>query len=148
MKETTMPQEMKTLLQRMYDEAFNQGKMDVLDEMIADDYIRHQPPYATVKGKGDYKKFVTDVRRGYTGFNIAVEETIITGDVSVVRVILSGKHTGQTPTVQASPTGKQVSMTGCTISHWKDGKIVEEWAHNDYLGLTQQFGVVPPPGLY
>lgn len=143
-----MTQEMKPLLQRMYDEAFNQGKMDVLEEMIADNYIRHQPPYATVKGKGDFKKFVADVRKGYTGFNISVDETIVTDDVSVVRVVLSGKHTGQTPTVQAPPSGKQVAMTGCTVSHWKDGKIVEEWAYNDYLGLTQQFGVVPPPGLY
>jgi predicted ester cyclase len=143
-----MPQEKKDLIQRMYAEAFNEGKMDVLDEMIATDYIRHQPPYATVKGIDDYKKFVADVRKGYSGFSISLEETIITDDVSVVRVLLKGKHTGQTPTVQASPTGKQVSMTGCTISHWENGKIVEEWAHNDYLGLIQQFGVVPPPGLY
>jgi predicted ester cyclase len=73
---------------------------------------------------------------------------IVSGEKSVVRVVLQGKHTGQTPTVQAPPTGRQVAMTGCTVSHWSGEKICEEWAYNDYLGLTQQFGVVPPPGMY
>jgi predicted ester cyclase len=143
-----MPLDKQAAIQRIFDEAFNQGKVDVLDKIIAKDYVRHQPPYATVKGLADFKKFVIDVRSGYSGFGISVEEIIISGDISAARIILRGRHTGQTPTVQAPPTGKQVAMTGCTISHWKNGKIIEEWAYNDYLGLTQQFGVVPPPGLY
>lgn len=143
-----MPQDKQALIQRIYDEAFNKGNVDVLDEIVVEDYLRHQPPYAEVKGLVDFKRFVTDVRKGYTGFGITLEEIIVTGNISVVRVILRGKHTGQTPTVQASPTGKQVAMNGCTVSHWKGDKITEEWAYNDYLGLTQQFGVVPPPGLY
>jgi predicted ester cyclase len=143
-----MPQDMQAAIQRIYDEAFNKGNVDELNEIIAEDYIRRQPPYADVKGIEGYKQFISDVRKGYSGFSITLEEIIVAGDTSVVRVVLSGKHTGQTPTVQAPPTGKQVAMNGCTVSHWKDGKIVEEWAYNDYLGLTQQFGVVPPPGLY
>ena len=143
-----MSQDAQSMIRKIYEEAFNQGNVDILDEVIAEDYVRHQPPYAEVKGIAQFKRFVTDVRNGYTGFSIDLEEIIMAEQASVVRVVLRGKHTGQTPTVQAPPTGKQIAMTGCTVSHWKDGKIVEEWVYNDYLGLTQQFGVVPPPGLY
>jgi steroid delta-isomerase-like uncharacterized protein len=143
-----MSTEVTTMIRKIYNEAFNQGNVDVLDEIIAEDYIRRQPPYTEVKGLSGLKRFVNDVRKGYTDFKINLEEIIVADKVSVARVVLSGKHTDQTPTVQAPPTGKQVTMTGCVVSHWKDGKIVEEWAYNDYLGLAQQFGVVPPPGLY
>ena len=39
-------------------------------------------------------------------------------------------------------------MMACAVCTWKDGKIVEEWVYNDYLGLLQQFGVIPLPGLF
>jgi predicted ester cyclase len=43
----------------------------------------------------------------------------------------------------APPTGKEISMVGCVVSTWENGKVVEEWVYNDYMGLTHQFGVVP-----
>jgi predicted ester cyclase len=68
---------------------------------------------------------------------------LMDGNKTVARIVLSGKHTGKTPTIQAPPTGREVAMKGCTVSAWKDGKVVEDWAYNDYMGLTQQFGVMP-----
>ncbi len=41
------------------------------------------------------------------------------------------------------PTGKQVTLTGCTVSHLEEGKVVEQWVYADDLGLLQQLGVVP-----
>jgi predicted ester cyclase len=41
------------------------------------------------------------------------------------------------------PTGKQVTVSGITISRLKDGKIVEEWSNWDTLGMLRQLGVVP-----
>mgnify|MGYP000629803917 CR=1 FL=1 len=52
-------------------------------------------------------------------------------------------NNGKTPTLMAPPTGKEISMVGCVVSTWENGKIVEEWVYNDYMGLTHQFGVVP-----
>jgi len=43
-------------------------------------------------------------------------------------------------------TGKQVVLTGITISHMVEGKIVEDWHNADALGLLQQLGVVPAMG--
>ncbi len=143
-----MPQERKAIILKLFEEAYNKGNVAVLDGIIASDYLRHQPPMKNVKGLAAYKTFIKDVRSAYSGFEIAIEDVIVNGDTSVTRTMLKGKHTGQAPTLQAPPTGKQIEMMGCTVSYWKAGKVVEEWVYNDYLGLVQQFGVIPLPGLF
>ncbi len=143
-----MAEDIRTKIETIFDQAYNQGNMDVLDGLIAPDYQRHQPPMKNVKGFEAYMKFIKDIRSAYSGFRIDVEEIIVEGDKSVTRLTLHGKHTGQAPTLQAAPTGKQIEMPGCVVSTWKNGKIVEEWVYNDYLGLVQQFGVIPLPGLF
>lgn len=143
-----MSYELKDKIHRLYEEAFNKGNLDVLDDIVSPEYVRHQPPMSQVKGIEDYKKFVTGVRGAYSGFGITVDEILVDGNNSAARITLQGKHTGRAPTLQAPPTGKNITMTGSLFSRWQGGKIVEDWAYNDYLGLVQQFGVVPPPGLY
>lgn len=138
-----MTQELARMAWKIYEEAYNQGSLDVLDELIDPDYLRHQPPMKDVKGLDAYKKFVADVRNAYTNFEIRKEDVLVDGNKTVVRITLTGKHTGKTPTLMAPPTGKEIAMVGCTVATWENGKIVEEWAYNDYMGLTQQFGVMP-----
>jgi predicted ester cyclase len=138
-----MSEDLKQSMRRLIDEAYNHGNFDVLDELVDPGYLRHQPPMKKVNGLADYKNFIKEVRGAYSNFRMEVEEMLMDGNKTVARIVLSGKHTGKTPTIQAPPTGREVAMKGCTVSAWKDGKVVEEWAYNDYMGLTQQFGVMP-----
>lgn len=143
-----MPQHLKDLIYRIYREACNKGNLAVLDEAIAEDYIRRQPPMPDVKGLEGFKKFVTDIRGAYSNLEIKVEEIIFEGDASATRITLRAKHTGQAPTIQAPPTGRDIVMPACVVSHWVKGRIAVEYVYNDYLGLLQQLGVVPPPGMF
>lgn len=138
-----MPEDLKLNMQKLIEQVYNHGNLEVLDELIDANYVRHQPPMKKVKGVADYKTFVQEVRSAYSNFRMEIEEILAEGNKTVTRLILSGKHTGKTPTIQAPPTGREVAMKGCTVSAWQDGKVVEEWAYNDYMGLTQQFGVMP-----
>lgn len=138
-----MTEELKSMIQKVFEEAYNKGNLDVLDELVDSNYLRHQSPMKNVKGLNAYKKFVDDVRKAYTNFEMKVEEVLADGNKTVARIVLTGKHTGKTPTLMAPPTGKEIAMVGCTVSTWENGKITEEWVYNDYMGLTQQFGVMP-----
>ncbi len=62
----------------------------------------------------------------------------------VCRYTFRGTHKGQWRGMPA--TGKQVVLTGITISHMVEGKVVEDWHNADALGLLQQLGVVPAMG--
>lgn len=138
----------KEKIDQLIQNAYNNGDLSCVEEIISPDYVRHQSPMKDVKGVEGYKAFIKDVRSAYSGFKISIDEVIVEGDKSVFRHTVSGKHTGQAPTLQAAPTGNQIEMPACSVAHWKDGKIIEEWVYNDYLGLMQQFGVVPLPGLF
>lgn len=143
-----MSQEMKAKIDQLFQQVYSEGKVDLLDELVAADYQRHQSPMKDVKGLENYKEFIKDVRSAYSDFEISVEEIIVEGNKSVIRHTIRGKHTGQAPTLQAAPTGNRIEMPACTVAHWENGKIIEEWVYNDYLGLMQQFGVIPLPGLF
>jgi predicted ester cyclase len=129
--EGDMSEELKPMIRKIFEEAYNKGNLEVLDELIAPNYLRHQPPMKKVEGVEAYKKFVADVRSAYTNFNIRLEEILVDGNKTVVRITLTGKHTGKTPTLMAPPTGKEISMVGCVVSTWENGKVVEEWVYND-----------------
>ncbi|NIM11618.1 MAG: DUF4440 domain-containing protein [Candidatus Aminicenantes bacterium] len=139
-------EKMKTAGRRIIEEAWNKGNFDVLDEFLAADYVYHIPPLPDVKGIEAYKQRIKEYRSAYPDLQITINEIIVEGDISALRWTLKGTHTGQFPSIPIPPTGKQVEFTGCDLAYWKDGKIVEDWNHADFLGYMQQLGfkLIPP----
>jgi len=138
-----MSKELIQKVRKIYEEAYNKGNLDVLDDLIDANYLRHQPPMKDVQGLQAYKGFVAEVRGGYSDLKMVIEEVIADGDKTVIRLTLTGKNTGKIPTLRTPPTGREIAMPGCVVSTWSNGKIVDEWVYNDYLGLTYQFGIMP-----
>ncbi len=62
----------------------------------------------------------------------------------MVRTTGRGTHKGELMGIP--PTGKQIAVSGMTISRIVNGKAEETWANYDALGMLQQLGVVPAPG--
>ena len=54
-----------------------------------------------------------------------------------------GTHTGDLAGI--APTGKEVTVSGITVSRVESGKIVEEWTSWDRLGLLVQLDAVAEP---
>ena len=137
-----MSNNIKELITQVYTEAYNKGKLEVLDDIIAVDYIRHQPPIPTIKGLEAYKTYVADARNAYSDLEFKIEGVIAEGNITTCRYTLHGRHTGNSPSIHAQPTGKWVAMPGCIVSQWGGGKIIVDWAYNDFLG------VYPLPGMF
>jgi predicted ester cyclase len=68
------------------------------------------------------------------------------GNLASFRWSWTGTHTGKIKALPGEPTGKKVTITGCTVTHSKDGKLVEDWSFSDNLGMLQQLGIIPPLG--
>ena len=137
-----MSAELKAKIKRLWEEAFNQGKVDGLDEILAPDYVRHQPPFPDYVGREALKDFVSDCRTSYPDVHLTVDKVIIEGDWTASLWIYEGTQSGVSPTTGAPPTNKYVKFRGCNMVHWEGGKGVEDWNHGDYLGLLQQLGIV------
>jgi len=121
---------------------WNQGKMELLDEFWAQNFVNHDPSNPEVRDLEGFKQWVVMVRNAFPDLNVTIDDLIAEGDKVVTRWTFRGTHKGEFGKIPA--TGKQVSSTGITISRIADGKTVETWWSSDDLGLFQQLGLIPP----
>jgi steroid delta-isomerase-like uncharacterized protein len=70
-----------------------------------------------------------------------VDEVIAEGDTVAARWTVHGTHQGEFQGIPAS--GTQISLSGNTVHHLKDGKLRETWVAFDSVELLQQIGAVP-----
>lgn len=131
----------KTVSRRLTEEAFNQGKYDVIEEVVAPTFVNHDPATGDTKGPEGTRELIEGYRTAFPDIKITIEEQIAEGDLVVTRWTGTGTHKGELMGI--APTGKGTTVTGVTIDKIKDGKIVESWNNWDTLGLLRQLGVVP-----
>jgi predicted ester cyclase len=75
---------------------------------------------------------------------VTIEDLIAEGDRVAARVRFRGTHQGKLESI--APTGRRVESTGIIISRIEGGKIAEDWANFDDLGLMRQLGAIPELG--
>ena len=80
---------------------------------------------------------------GFSDARVTVDDQIAEGDKVATRWTGRGTHDGEI--VGVAPTGKEVTVSGLTISRVKNGLVVEEQTEWDALGMLVQLGVVPAP---
>jgi predicted ester cyclase len=138
-------EENKRAMRRIPEELYNQGRLEVADEVVRADYIEHFPlPPGFPSGAAGLKAFVSALRAAFPDFRYTVEDEIVEGDRYVVRVTARGTMRGDF--LGMPPTGKQATWTEIHIARVIDGKLAEHWPCIDQLGMLQQLGVVPMPG--
>ena len=134
----------KIIMQRYFEQAWNLGNLAVLDELVAPNYINHNPAMPGLPpGPAGLKPIFTAFRQAFPDIYFTIEDQIAEGDLVVTRWTMRGTQQGELMGVP--PTGKQVSVTGIETERLADGKIVEHWLNVDQLGMLQQLGVVPAP---
>ena len=140
----TSADENKALVRRFYEE-IDKGNIGILDELVAEDYLDHNPPPFPTSATGrerlkqDFKLFA----QATPGYH-QIEDQIAEGDKVVTRLTSYGKHEGDLP--GAPRTGNDMKMTSITIHRIANGKLVEKWSEKDMLSLFQSIGVMPPMG--
>jgi steroid delta-isomerase-like uncharacterized protein len=130
----------KEIVRRLVVEPW-EGDFGVIDELVAPKYVGHDPAQPDTQGPQGIKEFITGYLTGFPDGKITIDEQLAEGDLVATRWTGRGTHQGELMGIP--PTGKQVTVSGITISQIKNGKVVEEWSNWDTLGMLQQLGVVP-----
>lgn len=140
----TLAEQNKALVRRFYEE-IDKGNIGVLDELVAEDYMDHNPPPfpGLASGREGLKQAFSIFQHATPGYH-QIEDQIADGDKVVTRLTSVGKHEGDLP--GAPKTGNDLKMTSITIHRIAHGKLVEKWSEKDVMGFLQQIGVVPPMG--
>jgi steroid delta-isomerase-like uncharacterized protein len=137
-----MSAENKAIARRLIQEAFNEGKLEVIDELAAPGIVSYDSALPEpLVGIDATKASITAYREAFPDLAMAVEEQIAEGDLVVTRWTARGTHQGEL--MGMAPTGKEATVTGITIDRLENGRIVESRTNWDSLGLMQQLGAVP-----
>ena len=137
-----MTQENSALIRRWFEEVWNKGRMEAIDEMASPDIVGHgQAQHDTDIGMAEFKPFVVDLRNAVPDMKVVIDQTIEQGDKVAARWTSTMTHKGEF--LGFAPTGKKATITGTSIQRISNGKIVEGWDNWDQLGLLVQIGAVP-----
>jgi steroid delta-isomerase-like uncharacterized protein len=141
------PAEHERAVRRYFDEVWNAGHLDVLDELLATDYVNHTPSTPNPPpGPGGLKPIVTAIRSAFPDLRFDIEDILVDGDKVAVRVRMRGTH--QRSLFGLPATGKTVDVEQINIEHFVGSKIREHWRVTDELSLLRQLGAVPPTSLH
>ena len=141
-----MPEENTALVRRYFEEIWNKGNLDLIDELFTTNFVRHGPTgtEGEVRGPEGFKGLVTMYHNAFPDLRVPIEDLIAEGDRVATRWTARGTHQGEL--LGNAPTGDQVTVTGIIIDRISGGKIEEEWVDYDTFHFMQQIGAVPQPG--
>lgn len=136
--------ENKALVRRFYEE-IDKGNLAAMDELVAENYLDHNPPpfpglQPGLAGVKQQFKIFLEATPGYH----RIDDQIAEGDKVVTRLTAIGTHEGEMFGI--APTGRKLEMTATVIHRIANGKLVEKWSNKDVLGFLRQLGALPTPG--
>jgi len=127
----------KALVRRWFEE-IDRLNAEIVDELLADDYVDHTPlpvPGLAPGREGVKQVFAMNVV-AFTDAYHTIDEQVADGDLVLTRLSAGAIHTGEF--LGLPPTNKHVTMSGMVMHRLRDGKIAEHWAVIDALGLLGQ----------
>jgi len=131
----------EAIYRRLIEEAFNQGNLSVVDELVAPGAREHQR--GAEDGPEGTKKTVKYLRSAFPDFKIIIDDVLVSGNMVWARQRGGGTNLGMF--AGHPPTGRKGFIDVIDVCRIEDGKVVEHWGVPDQLGMMLQLGLVSPP---
>lgn len=119
------------------------GRLDEIDEYIAEDVVFHSPGEEPGRGLDAFKERCLVYDRAFPDWSMEIHDQIAEDDKVATRFTNRATHEGELQGIE--PTGKTVEITGIMIHHFEDGKVVEAIQEADNAHLMEQLGVMGGP---
>jgi steroid delta-isomerase-like uncharacterized protein len=138
---TSSTEQHQRIIQRYYEEVWNRGRLDVLDELLDPQYINHTPSVPNPPpGPDGLKPIVAAIRKAFPDLHYEIKEIIVNDSMAVARVIMTG--TQQDSLFDLPPTGKKITVNQINMEKIRNGRVVEHWRVTDELTMMKQLGFV------
>jgi len=126
-------------------EAFNVGRLELIDTLFAPDFVDHALPPDVPSNREGLKTILQNMRLAFPEIEYTIDDQIAEGDTVVQRLTARGTLKGEFMGMQ--PTGKTAVWQEM---HWHrfnaDGKVAEHWDVTDSLAMLSQLAADAPPG--
>jgi steroid delta-isomerase-like uncharacterized protein len=138
-----MSEDNRQLVHRWFEEVWNKGRAEAVDELFADDGLAHglaDESGAPLRGAMAFREFHKKFRSAFPDIVVTVEDTVAEGDKVAARCRVRAVHAGDD--LGFAATQRPMEITGMTIVRIKDGKIVEAWNNFDFMSMFRQLGAL------
>lgn len=122
----------------------NAGRMELVDELIAADYVNHSAPPGAPQGRAAIRGYLKLLKTAFPDRQVKNEMLLCAGDYVIVRSTVTGTSTG--PYFGRPPTGKPFSVMGTDIYLVREGQLRGRWGNEDALGMMTQLGYLDEAG--
>jgi len=126
---------------RRWADAWNDHDPDAAVSLLTQGYVRHDPNGPEVVGPAGSKMLLQAIFEAFPNLKLDEAALVCDGGLVAVRYVITGTHQGVFNGVP--PSGADVSFTAHDWFKVDNGKIAEQWAMIDALGLLQQIGAIP-----
>lgn len=126
----------KELIKTLYRDVYVHWNMEILDELIAPEFVDHDMPPGMPVGVAGFVLFYGMLRTAFPDLRYTVQDIIAENDKVVVRWKWHATHQGIFFGMEA--TGKNADTEGIAIYRLAEGKIVERWVKVDMHGLLRK----------
>ncbi len=128
------------LIIRYFEDVWNNGNLDVLDEIISQDYINHSPGSPNpLPGPIGLKPIVAAIRKAFPDLKYVIENMVASDTQVAVLTTMSGTHNGDF--FGLAPTNKKIKVNQMQIERIANHQIVEHWRVTDDLTMLRQLGL-------
>jgi steroid delta-isomerase-like uncharacterized protein len=132
-----MSAENKELARRWIEELWNELRLELVDELHAEDYVRHHDSDGG-RGREHYKAHIANVARLLPDGQCSIQHMIAEDDIVIMRIMITGTHQGAYGDIE--PTGRPIAFQAFELLRFRDGQIVESWHSYDRLSILEQMG--------
>lgn len=135
-------QEQNKQLVHQFFEALDRYDTEMVDQLVSStNYSFHFSGMPPMDWNTNKEQFLAPFNKAFPDLRRNIVDMVAEGDKVAVSINVTGTYKGEFQGIPA--TGKHVSFTAMDILTIIDGKITEEWATADMMGLMQQIGAIP-----
>jgi steroid delta-isomerase-like uncharacterized protein len=125
------------IVRRITTEAFVGGNTSVIDELVSDDYVDHDPPPGAGADKAGFLELAGQVVAAFSDRAMEFDEYLEATDGRIIESwAMTGKHTGEAFGVP--PSNQTVRVRGMEIWRCESGKVVEHWGAVDMSDVFEK----------
>lgn len=132
----------KQVVRRFYDEVMGEGRVEVLDEVMVEDFVDHgEALFDSPQGRETLRQGIAGTHEILPGLRVSLHEILAEGDLVGVRGTMRCRHAGNFLGVLG--TGHELSWEGIAIFRLAEGRIAERWFNSDSISILRQLALAP-----
>jgi steroid delta-isomerase-like uncharacterized protein len=135
-------QENSALIRRWFEEVWNQGRAEAIDEMLHPQAKGYgQAEHGRQIDKSEFRALWRSLRKAFPDIKVTIHETVSENDRVVARWSATMTHKGKF--MSFARAGRSATISGMSMQRMESGKIIEGWDNWDQPGLLVQIGAAP-----